>query len=501
MNGPAVAEPPRAKHEEYRAALACECLIRMGTGPFPLASAAAAAAEGLIACGRHDETRRMFRRALDLEPGNARAAVGLIRVLLAAGELPSAVAIAEETLLLSADDAELLPLHADIGLALFRARLWEDAVPWLERATALEPWNMNAISACERARRQDYLAPEVYDPQLNRSLRRYSAREGDTYIFVIDVVGTCNLRCPTCPVGNSPERPKGFMNLALFKRIVAKIRRESPVPHPQINLYNWGEPLLHPDLPTIITMLRRAKMRSHLSTNLNIKRGLEAVIAAGPDELKISLSGYSQATYSRAHARGKLELVKANMRLVKDYADKYRMGTRIWVGHHIYRSNQHEMEPVRQLCAELGFEYHPIAAFYMPLERLMDVISGGSNPQDGGILEDLLHKPADRQRAMAASRSGRFDCELRFNQTVINHDGTVALCCTVYDQPNMLGVSYLDESFDAIEQRKYRHPFCVTCMQNNLQYAPAELDPLRSVSRPPAQVNRDPSAIVSAGGQ
>ena len=40
----------------------------------------------------------------------------------------------------------------------------------------------------------------------------------------------------------------------------------------------------------------------------------------------------------------------------------------------------------------------------------------------------------------------------------------------------MLGVSYLDEPLAAIEQRKYRHSFCSTCMRNNLQYVPAELE-------------------------
>jgi len=443
-----------------------------------------AAAEAFLAAGRNDEARRLYLRALELEPGDTRAAVGLTRLLLAAGELRAAVAAAEAALSRNPDDVRLTALRVDIGLALYQANLWEDAEPWLAGAVMAEPWNTGVAAAQKRAQSPDYLAPEVFDPQLGRSLRRYSAREGDTYIFVIDIVGTCNLRCPTCPVGNSPERPKGFMKLAMFEQIIEKIRRESPVPNPQINLYNWGEPLLHPDLPTMIRLLRRAGMRSHLSSNLNIKRGLEAVIAAAPDELKISLSGFSQQTYARSHARGNLELVQANMRLVRAYADDYGVATKIWVGHHIYRSNQHEVEPVRRLCEELGFAYHPIAAFYMPLERLIDVIDGKPNPRDGGILDDLLHHPAERLHGIAMRRSGRFDCELRFNQTVINHDGTVALCCTVYDQPNMLGVAYLDEPFDAIEQRKYRHPFCGTCIRNNLQYVPQELDPSRPLAVP-----------------
>lgn len=461
---------------------------------------AAAAAAGLVAAGRNEEARRFLDRALDADPSDAPAAVGLARLHLSTGDLRGAVRVAESALSRNPDDLRLMVLYGDIGLALYRAQLWEDAEPWLSRATDWEPWNAALAATDRRARRPAYLKSEIFDSQLGRSLRRYAAREGDTYIFVIEIVGTCNLRCPTCPVGNSPERPKGFMDLVLFERIVEKIRRESPVRHPQINLYNWGEPLLHPQLPNIIAMLRDAGMRSYLSSNLNIKRGLEAAIAANPDELKISLSGFSQETYARAHARGNLELVKRNMRLVRDYAVKHGATTNIWVGHHIYRSNQQDVEPVRRLCEQLGFAYHPIAAFYMPIERVLDVVNGKSNPRDGGILDDLLYKPGDRVRAAAAQRSGRFDCELRFNQTVINHDGTVALCCTVYDAPNMLGVSYLDEDFSAIERRKYNHPFCHTCIKNDLQYTPAELDPTRAdegTFSPPGILDAAVSATVA----
>jgi MoaA/NifB/PqqE/SkfB family radical SAM enzyme len=444
----------------------------------------------------------MLRRALDHDPSNTPAAASLIRLLLKTGDLSAAVALAASALSRNPDDLGLLALQSQIGLALYRSNLWEDAELWLARARTLEPWNSVLASAYKRAQRPDYLVENIFDPQLGRSLRRYSAREGDTYIFVIDVVGTCNLRCPTCPVGNSPERPKGFMDLTLFEQIIAKIRRESPVPHPQVNLFNWGEPLLHPDLPAMISKLRESGMRVHLSTNLNITHRLEDVIAAGADELKISLSGFSQETYARTHIRGRLDLVKTNMRRVREYADMYSVETRIWVGHHIYRSNQHEIGPVRQLCVELGFEYHPIAAFYMPLERLLDAIRGKPNPRDHGILADLLHDPRDR-RALAGRRSGSFDCELRFNQTVINHDGTVALCCTVYDQPNMLNVSYLNNSFDAIEQRKYHHPFCETCMRNNLHYAPPELGAWDAVTgpTPPVPVGHDASAEVASRGR
>lgn len=106
-----------------------------------------AAAEGLIDVGRSEEARRLFRRALDLEPGDARAAVGLARLLIAAGDLHGAVSVAQTALSCNPDDLRLVALHGDIGLALYRAQLWEDAEPWLSRVTALEAWNSAVASA------------------------------------------------------------------------------------------------------------------------------------------------------------------------------------------------------------------------------------------------------------------------------------------------------------------------------------------------------------------
>lgn len=48
------------------------------------------------------------------------------------------------------------------------------------------------------------------------------------FFFNIDVLGSCNLRCPSRPVGNTKElRPlTGFMDPALLAAIIAKAKAE-----------------------------------------------------------------------------------------------------------------------------------------------------------------------------------------------------------------------------------------------------------------------------------
>jgi len=203
------------------------------------------------------------------------------------------------------------------------------------------------------------------------------------------------------------------------------------------------------------------------------------VIRANPTSLKISISGVSQETYRRTHAGGKLDLVLSNMREIRRLLDLHRSRTRVWVGHHVYHSNRHEVATMAAMCAELGFEHHPIAAFYQPLERLVALAEGG--PADP-ILDDLLEHPRDYLARFRATRRRDHDCELRYNQTALNFDGTVSLCCSVYDAPNMLGVSFLDEPHAEIEARKYRHPFCAKCMEHGLHYAPSDLDLLEAAT-------------------
>lgn len=406
--------------------------------------------------------------------GDTQAAVrhnlGIIR--LEQGQLADAMALIQGVFDEQPDNPELNGTPSVVGRALYENQHWEAARPWLEKALTINPADAASQFMLERVSPRDYLATEVYDPLASETLLRYSPREAETYIYTIDISGTCNLRCPSCPVGNfsSADRTLGFMPVDLFAKIIAKIKREAIVARPQIWLYNWGEPLLHPQLTEIIKEVKKNDLTVHLSTNLNSEHGIAELAKAAPTEIKISLSGFTEETYSLTHKRGDLSLLKANMYLLRHYLNKYQSATRVWVGHHLYRTNSDQLESVRAFCTELNFEHQPTQAFFQPLEKLVKLANNEVLPEDEDLLAKLLVDPRDYLKNIKNHRSGNYDCELRFNQTVINHDGSVALCCSVYDRSNMLDVKFLDADHQTIEKKKYQHPFCKTCRAASCDY-------------------------------
>ncbi len=286
-------------------------------------------------------------------------------------------------------------------------------------------------------------------------------------VMYIDVVGSCNLRCPSCPVGNTGAiNRSGLMDVAVFEAIVRKARGEFDVR--AINLYNWAEPLLHPRLPEMIRAVKRAGMMCGISSNLNVLRNAEAIFREGPDEFRISLSGFTQETYGRTHVEGDIEKVKRNMVALAEAKKRARnTSTGVHVYYHKYRRNLHEVEPMRRFARELGFEWLEDWAVYMPLERLIELAEGTLPEAQRDFVESEFALPIERAIDAAREvRDGR--CTLLEDQLVIDANGNLNLCCSVYDyDENRLG-RFLEMSPSDVKRAKAGHPTCARCARHGL---------------------------------
>ncbi len=130
----------------------------------------------------------------------------------------------------------------------------------------------------------------------------------------IEVTNHCNSLCVSCPLTFDhflPFEPKHHLTWEDFRRIVD----QAPVLE-RVVLHGIGEPLLNKDLPRFIAHLKERGAYVLFNSNgvlLDEKRG-DALVAAGLDELRVSLDGVTPELYAKLRGIDKLPRIIANLR-------------------------------------------------------------------------------------------------------------------------------------------------------------------------------------------
>lgn len=384
---------------------------------------------------------------------------GAARDFYLAGRFAEAEALLKAAL---ADDPGNPDILAALGQVWFDMGRAELAGPAYLKAVRLQPTNRNVS-------RLAYCLEAVGQRDKARSVM---GNVGQTYI--IEIAGSCNLQCPSCPNGNSREALPGrqpmrkLMELERFRAIIGRISQR-PWHGGSVILYNWGEPLLHPQIGDMVRIAQAAGIPASISTNLNAVKHLEAAIRARPFHFKVSMSGLAQETYGIGHAGGDAGDVVANLRHLRTLIDAHAPGMAVEVSFHLYRHNLHEVPAIRALTAELGFGLTLAIAYFAPHERILEMIAtGGARPEDRDILDRLV-LGVDQLLAHGRMHGARMRvCTTQMNQTIINPDGSVGLCCSVFDAAHNLAPDFLALPAAEVQRLKAESPFCARCVAEGL---------------------------------
>jgi MoaA/NifB/PqqE/SkfB family radical SAM enzyme len=130
----------------------------------------------------------------------------------------------------------------------------------------------------------------------------------------IEVTNHCNSLCVSCPLTFDhflPFEPKHHLTWEDFRRIVD----QAPVLE-RVVLHGIGEPLLNKDLPRFVAHLKERGAYVLFNSNgvlLDERRG-DALVAAGLDELRVSLDGVTPELYAKLRGIDKLPRIIANLR-------------------------------------------------------------------------------------------------------------------------------------------------------------------------------------------
>jgi MoaA/NifB/PqqE/SkfB family radical SAM enzyme len=305
--------------------------------------------------------------------------------------------------------------------------------------------------------------------------------------YFLEINSACTLKCPSCTKGNVEgyEHENGFMDWSLMERILDKIKSENP--SAIVFTYGNSEPFVHPRLAECIAAIKSRGLRAEFSTNLNFVRRLDDVLAARPDFIIISVSGFYQETYVKGHAGGDIEKVKANMKLLSEAHARAEHKTNISVNFHVYNDNGHEVELMEEYAKSLGINFFTSLARAISMEntlqycRSKDPESTPYEIQEGRpdwnkalppigktYIEtmDRLRIPPDKARAMYAHVPVSTVCPVGAGSmfTFIRHDGKTSMCACVADRRITVG-DYLDTTPEKMMEQRTGHAICQQCLK------------------------------------
>ncbi|MCA1906275.1 MAG: radical SAM protein [Desulfarculus sp.] len=115
----------------------------------------------------------------------------------------------------------------------------------------------------------------------------------------VDLTSRCNLRCAACPQRMLADHQRRDMSEALLERLAGQVGEMRC----EVNLFHRGEPLLHPDFARWIKRFRECGarlVRLHTNATLLSQARAEALVAAGPDIVTLSIDTLDPVAYAAA---------------------------------------------------------------------------------------------------------------------------------------------------------------------------------------------------------
>ncbi len=265
----------------------------------------------------------------------------------------------------------------------------------------------------------------------------------------IEPTTSCNLRCPECPSGlRSFTRPTGMLQEELFKKIIDELHSSLIY----LIFYFQGEPYLNPNFLNMVTYAKEKNIYTATSTNAHYltNENCKKTILSGLNRLIISIDGTTQETYQSYRIGGNLnKVIEGTKNMIKWKKEMKSATPHLIFQFLVVRPNEHQVEEVKQLAAELGVDevrFKTAQIYnYKHGNRLIpqnEKFSRYKRNADGtySIVNKMLNH-----------------CWKMWHSAVVTWDGKVVPCCFDKDAHHVMG-NIQNQSFSEIWRgQPYRH--------------------------------------------
>ncbi len=268
----------------------------------------------------------------------------------------------------------------------------------------------------------------------------------------LDASTVCQLYCPLCTnhIKELADRVgHGFLSFTDFRRLI-----DANPAIRDIELANWGEVFLNPDLKHILRHAweRGIRLRVDNGANLNSvpEETLEALVRYRLRSLTCSIDGATPRTYGMYRVRGSFEAVLGNIRRINDYKRALRSSSPVLTWQFIvFGHNQHEIQQARALARELRMRFRTKLSWNESFSPVTDPAL--VKRQTGSRWTSRREYQASRRRDFMHGA-----CHQLWERPQINWDGRLLGCCA-----NLwadYGVNVLEEGLRAaLDCERYRY--------------------------------------------
>jgi len=256
------------------------------------------------------------------------------------------------------------------------------------------------------------------------------SRVGNYRHAYLEPINSCPVKCIPCPVGRNilQHEPAILIDLDIASGCFYKLANELNVN--TVIMGNWGEPLLHPNFPELVTLAKKAGISYvGVSTSLSVKRDMREVAEAGLSSIHVSVSGATSDIYAKSHRKGEFDLVMRNLKSLSGYVSKLKTAPIITLRWHRYRHNEFQFEEAQTMCKNLGIVFLPYYGHLGSVESLID----WSNSALEEPLKSFVKDSVFEDFVLQACNLNRNAHECRqSSQLVIDSDGSLIFCCSCY---------------------------------------------------------------------
>lgn len=253
--------------------------------------------------------------------------------------------------------------------------------------------------------------------------------------FFLELTNHCNLRCSMCNF-HSPEvvqrREKGFMKKELALRLLDEVAALSPG-RPWVALHGAGEPLLHSDLPEVLSHgAARGLDIGFLTNAVLLSSGMsETILSTGLSWIGFSIDGTNRELFNKYRCGADYEFVVGNVLAFLDQMHKSRPGLKTVVN----MTMQEEMKD----------DVPDFVRFW--IDKVDEVLVSPFRPV--GSRDNVL--------ARELPLTQRIPCYMLNSMMVIYWNGEVGLCCEDWFNDGRMGDTRTDSLQSIWSNQKFSH--------------------------------------------